>query len=119
MGNVVEGSMVGTMTAGAALVAARVGNGLYTDGKTGHVNYGNHHNACCQNPDMCVQGVTFAMWIKRGGGVNGMVKGIVLDTGGTSYKSKGRMNNGISSSKSIFSENYLKWLTCFMCKFYV
>ena len=76
-GDMVHGSMSGVMTTGASLVAAQVGNGLYTDGQTGHINYGNHYTECYHIPDMCVQGVTFAMWIKRGDGAG---SGIVLYT---------------------------------------
>ena len=84
-GNVVQGTMNGTMTIGAALVASRVGNGLYTDGETGHLNYGNHHTECCHIPDMCDRGVTFAMWMKRGDGTG---SGIVLYTVGYRFASK-------------------------------
>ena len=38
-GDMVHGSMCGVMTTGASLVAAQVGNGLYTDGQTGHINW--------------------------------------------------------------------------------
>ena len=86
IGNVVQGSITGTMTFGATLVSAQIGHGLYTDGNTGHVNYGNHYTECYHIPDMCVQGVTFALWIKRGGGTG---TGIVLYTGGYEYVSKG------------------------------
>ena len=86
IGNSVQGSFTGTMTTGAALVNAQVGKGLYTDGQTGHVNYGNHYTKCCHDPDMCTQGVTFAMWIKRG---SGATDGIILDSGGTQYDTKG------------------------------
>ena len=88
IGNDVQGSFIGTMTTGAALVNAQVGKGLYTDGQTGHVNYGNHYNECCHNPDMCTQGVTFGMWIKRG---SGATAGIILDSGGTIYDTKGNI----------------------------
>ena len=89
MGNVVQGSFNGTMTGGASMVFARVGKGLYTNGQTGHVNYGNHYTECCHNPDMCVQGVTFAMWIKRD---NAADEGIILDSGGVRYGSTGKLN---------------------------
>ena len=88
--NVVQGSITGTMTFGATLVSAQFSHGLYTDGKTGHVNYGNHYTECYHIPDMCVQGVTFALWIKRGGGTG---SGIVLYTGGYEYDSKGMKIN--------------------------
>ena len=81
-----QGSMIGNMATGATLVAALVGNGLYTDGK-GHVDYGDHYTECCHNPDMCVKGMTFAMWIKRDKGAD---HGIVLDTGGVYYDSTGK-----------------------------
>ena len=86
-GNVMKGSMRGTMTAGVFLVAARVGNGLYSDG--GHVNYGTHDTECFQNPDMCGKGITFAMWLKR---TNGAGAGSVLSTGGTYKRSRGKKN---------------------------
>ena len=92
-GDMVHGSMSGVMTTGASLVAAKVGNGLYTDGQTGHINYGNHYTECYHIPDMCVQGVTFAMWIKRGDGAG---SGIVLYTGGYEYYSKGDSNENVS-----------------------
>ena len=92
IGNIVKGSFSGTMTTGAALVAAQVGKGLYTDGQTGHVNYGDHYNECCHNPDMCAQGVTFAMWIKRERRAD---YGIISDTGGVYYYTKGKEHRNI------------------------
>ena len=89
---VVKESMNGTMTSGAALVTAQVGNGLYTDGQTGHVNYGDHYTECCHIPEMCAQGVTFAIWIKRGIGTG---KGVVLHTDGYDRNSKGKENKNI------------------------
>ena len=93
IGGVIQGTLSGSMTTGAALVAAQVGNGLYTDGKTGHVDYGDHYAECCHNPDMCAQGVTFAMWIKRGSNTG---DGIIFDSGGTEYDTKGRLTTTIS-----------------------
>ena len=97
--DVVQGSMSGTMTSGAALVAAQVGNWLYTDGQTGHVSYGNHYTECCHIPDVCTQGVTFAMWIKRGIGTG---RGIVLHTGGYERNSKGIYNESIPRETTQF-----------------
>ena len=57
----VQGSFNGTMICRASVVSARVGKGLLSNGQTGHVNYWNHYTECCHNPDMCGQGVTFAM----------------------------------------------------------
>ena len=88
-GNLVQGSMSGTLTAGASLVAARVGTGLYTDGLTGEIDYGDHYTECCQNPDFCTQGITFAMWIKRD--VDDELRA-VLSTGGTYLQGKGKMD---------------------------
>ena len=99
LNDVVEGSMSGTMTSGAALVAAQVGNGLYTDGQTGHMSYGNHYTECCHIPDVCTQGVTFAMWIKRGIGTG---RGIVLHTGGYERNSKGIYNESIPRETTQF-----------------
>ena len=98
VGNIVQGSFNGTMATGATLVAARVGKGLYTDGQTGLINYGNHNTECCHNPDMCVQWVTFAMWIKRDIGAK---EGIIFDSGGTSYDSKGKIKTN-HSDKNMF-----------------
>ena len=89
VGDVLQGSIVGTMTSGASLVAAQFNNGLYTDGVTGHVNYGNHYTECYHNPDMCPRGVTFAAWIKRGDGAD---YGVVFETGGEHYVSTGKGN---------------------------
>ena len=87
-GSSVQGSMIGTMTAGATLVAARVGNGLFLDGTTGEVDYGNRHTECCQNPDVCDQGITFAMWIKT----DDSDRRVVLSSGGTYKRAKGKLN---------------------------
>ena len=106
--HVVKGSMSGAMTSGAALVAAQVGNGLYTDGQTGHANYGNHYTECCHIPDMCAQGVTFALWIKRGIGAS---KGIVLHTGGFERNSKGKQKENIRSQISLL---YGQWCTALL-----
>ena len=89
MGNIITGTFSGTMTAGATLVAAQVRNGLHTEGQTGHIDYGNHFTECCHNPDMGVQGVTFALWIKRGSGTD---KGIIFDSGGVKYDTTGKID---------------------------
>ena len=107
-GNIVQGTLSGTMTTGASIVAAQVGNGLYTDGQKGHVDFGTHYTQCCHNPDMCAQGVTFAMWIKRGRHAD---DGIIFESGGTEYRTKGKFY--IAKSRDyvydIWRCNYLVW----------
>ena len=87
IGNVLLGSINGTMTSGISLVPGQVGNGLHMTGNTGRVDLGFHQFECFYNPDSCSQGVTFAVWVKR---EHGSKDGYLLNTGATRRDSKGR-----------------------------
>ena len=87
LGNVLLGSINGTMTGGVSLVPGLVGNALYTSDGAGRVNLGFYRSQCFYNPDSCNQGVTFAMWIKRGGNARA---GYMLNTGASLQQSRGK-----------------------------
>ena len=86
IGNVLLGSLNGSVTGGVSLVPGQVGNALYMSDDTGKVDLGFHQSQCFYNPDSCSQGVTFAMWIKRD---HGAQKGYLLNIGGSSFTSRG------------------------------
>ena len=85
-GNVLKGSLSGNTTGGAVLVPGQFGNGIYLGNDDSLVEFGFHHSNCFYDPDMCSQGVTFAMWIKR---VPGAQNGYIFNTGGNYRTSKG------------------------------
>ena len=87
LGNVLLGSLNGTMTGGVSLVPGLVGNALYTSDGTGRVKLGFHRSQCFYNPDSCNQDVTFAVWIKRDGTAQG---GYMLNTGASVQHSRGK-----------------------------
>ena len=86
IGDVLLGSLHGTMTGGMSLVPGQYGSALYMSDGTGREDLGFHQSQCFYNPDNCSQGVTFALWTKRNDGAEG---GFLFDTGGYYHKSKG------------------------------
>ena len=66
VGNVLLGSLNGTMRSGATLVPGQAGNGLYFSDGESRVEYGSHHSHCFHDPDVCSQGFTTTIWMKRG-----------------------------------------------------
>ena len=80
------GSLNGNMTGGVSLVPGWAGNAVYMNDNTGLVDLGFHQSQCFHNPDVCTDGVTFAMWIKRDHGAD---TGYVVNTGAWYYIPKG------------------------------
>ena len=61
---VLQGSISGHLIGGASLQAGEVGKALYVNGTGQYVDLGKHETQCFHNPDVCVQGSTFSMWLK-------------------------------------------------------
>ena len=87
IGNVIIGSINGTMTGGTSLVTGWAGNSIYMSDGTGRVKIGYQQSECLHNPDLCTQGVTFAIWIKRDAAAQ---TGFVLDSGASYQHSSGK-----------------------------
>ena len=109
IGYVLKGSMNGNTTGGAVLVPSQFGNGIYLSDEHSRVDFGNHQSKCFYDPDMCSQGVTFAIWIKGGPWVQ---KGYIFNTGANSKASKGNGN----TFKYVHITNNT-WATAFKFKF--
>ena len=112
--DVLLGSLNGTMTGGVSLVPGQYGSALYMSDGTGRVDLGFHQSQCFSNPDSCSQGVTFALWIKRNDGAG---SGILFDTGGFIYESKGNYQAHLCvqscvSKTMTFNENTSKIKSC-------
>ena len=86
-GNVSLGSINGTMAGDVSLLTGQVGNALYLGSVTVQLDLGFHQLECLYIPDMCNQGVTFALWIKRDPSSS---DGYLLNTGAFRDKSKGK-----------------------------
>ena len=84
--NVVVGSISGRLYSGAALVPGQVGKSLYLQDGGSYLDLGFHDSRCFYDPDLCTDGVTFAMWIKSGHGT-----GFLLDTGSHDFAGKGNL----------------------------
>ena len=91
-GNVLLGSIDGTLTNGAALVSSQVGKGVKLMDDRSYVDLGFWDSQCFYDPDFCTEGVTFAMWIKNGPGPSTGAQ-YLLDTG--SFYSAGKGNWGV------------------------
>ena len=61
---VLQGSILGRIVGGGSLEAGRVGQALSLDGTGQHVDFGSHSDQCFHNPDVCGEGITFAMSVK-------------------------------------------------------
>ena len=90
-GNVLLGSINGTLNSGAALMSGQVGKGVNFLDEISYVDLGFWDSQCFYDPDFCTEGITFAMWIKNGPGsqTGGQY---LLDTG--AYYSAGKGNCG-------------------------
>ena len=75
------------MSGGAILGLGHNGDGLFLSGVTAQVDLGFHPLECFCNPNICSQGITFALWIKQDHGAD---KGLVLDNGASRYSSEGK-----------------------------
>ena len=63
-GNLLVGSMDGTLLGNARVVPGMYGNALYIDGQSGsRVDYGAPKNGCFFDPDHCTQGITISFWL--------------------------------------------------------
>ena len=89
VGNVLVGTLNGTMRSGATLVAGQAGNGLYFNDITSRVEYGFYHSHCFHDPDVCSQGFTTALWLKID---QATTKGQLMNTGGDYNTAKGKLH---------------------------
>ena len=63
-GNIVIGSINGTLDGGTSVAPGIRGNALYIDGQAGsRVDYGIHSDGCFFLPDQCHNGITFSIWV--------------------------------------------------------
>ena len=63
-GNLLVGSMDGTLLGNARVVPGMYGNTLYVDGQSGsRVDYRVHINGYFFDPDQCTQGITISFWL--------------------------------------------------------
>ena len=86
IGTVLVGSVNGTMTSGATVGPGLMGKGVLLSSKSSKVDFGFHPSACFYDPDICIQGVTFGIWMKLGQGAQA---GLLFNTGGVYTASKG------------------------------
>ena len=103
-GGIIQGSLLGT-THGATLTQGVIGNALYTDGISHQfVIFGSHPNECFHDPDMCREGVTYALWMQPSS------PGTILTSGGYRYNSNGYLihiaKDGILKIASKFTSAY-------------
>ena len=78
----VQGSLIG-ISQGAILTHGVIDNAIYTDGNNQFVDFGRHPQQCFHDPDQCIQGVTYALWMRPSS------SGTILDSGGFRFDSKG------------------------------
>ena len=83
--NVLVGDLNGTIVSGVTQVSGQAGKGIFLSDDASKVDYGTHQFNCFYDPDICSQGVTFAIWIKRDQGATGYL----LDTGGNHKRANG------------------------------
>ena len=81
---VLQGSLLGRIVGGGGLEAGRVGKALSLDATGQRVDFGGHRDQCFHNPDVCGEGITFAMWVKIRAGPS-----VIFDTGGRLDSSNG------------------------------
>lgn len=87
-GNLVIGSVNGKAMGDVSIVPGRHGGALYTDGTiTGGVDFGAHNDDCLGQPDQCLNGVTYSMWVMKMASTD--PSPVVMDTGGVSLKASG------------------------------
>ena len=80
IGDILVGALNGTTANGTNLVPGQAGNGIYFGDEASRVDYGTHQSNCFYDPDICSQGVTFAIWIKRDQGATGFLLDTVQTT---------------------------------------
>ena len=85
-GNIVLGSIDGTLMNGASLVSGKIGKAIFTDGINQYIDYGIHQSECFYNQDACGEGVTYSLWFKVH---SGFATFSAIDTGATSQSSRG------------------------------
>ena len=98
IGTVLVGSVNGTMTSGATVGPGLMGKGVFLSSKSSKVDFGFHPSACFYDPDICIQGVTFGMWIKL---PQGAQSGLLLNTGGVYDERKGNLLLPLTINESI------------------
>ena len=81
---VLQGSLLGRIVGGGGLEAGRVGQALWLDGTGQRVDFGSHSDQCFHNPDVCGEGVTFAMSVKIRAGPS-----VIFGSGGRLDSSNG------------------------------
>ena len=87
-GNLLFGSMAGTLLGNARVEPGMYGNALYIDGQTGsRVDYGAHKDGCFFDPDQCIEGITFSFWLMIH--EDEAVFDIIFDSGGCRAMSVG------------------------------
>ena len=75
IGNVLVGTISGTLNGGATLETGVIGQALSTNGNQ-FVDFGKHQDECYYNPRVCSIGVTFSLWIYT------RAPSVIFDTGG-------------------------------------
>ena len=86
-GDVLLGSLNGTLANDMALVTGRIGKGLYINNLASHLDLGSHPSQCFHFPDNCTHGVTFALWIRSD---RDKPYGNILCTGANKKKATGK-----------------------------
>ena len=62
----IHGSTVqGTLINGPTITPGQHGGALETDGLDQRVDFGEYRSECFYRPDMCTEGVTYAVWLRR------------------------------------------------------
>ena len=93
-GNVVLGSLNGTLRRGATTIPGMVGKALYIDGNRAYVDFGTHTTGCFFNPSHCNSGMTVAFWLKIFEGIKSSFE-TFLENGGCLFRAVGFCISGV------------------------
>ena len=63
-GDVLIGSLNGTLMRDATVISGVVGNAAYIDGSRAYIDFGAHTDGCFFVPSQCFSGMTMTFWLK-------------------------------------------------------
>ena len=82
-GNVVLGSLNGTLKGGATFIPGMIGNAVYFGGNLAYVDFGTHTSGCFFDPSQCNSGIAVSFWLRIDSTISSFE--IFVDNGGCEY----------------------------------
>ena len=86
-GNVVLGSLNGTLKRGATVIPGMIGNAIYIDGHLAYVDFGTHTSGCFFDPSQCNSGMAVSFWLRIDSIISSFE--VFVDNGGCDYEAIG------------------------------